>query len=252
MSTQKVQLSLVGSGPGDPELITLKAIKALQQADLVLYDPAVNTALLQFVSPNGKAVGMQNYMGHLDIADLLDLNAQYRKGLNRIVLLLPGDPLEHCDSLEKLMIASSNGFAIEVVSGVSQAIGLPTAAGLPVTRRGTNESFWVIAGPTTTNGELPKDIFLAARSRATIIITNVGLRLEAITAIFKEARSNDEPAVLLQSLNGRQKMLGGTLETIGHLSRKVVSSQALLMIGKVAHENQALRSMQKTNYRRAS
>src|SRR5262245_7222490 len=141
-------VSLVGAGPGDPELLTVKGLRRLQAADVVVYDALVNDALLRECRANaeliyaGKRAG-QHYRSQDEINALLIEKA--RAGL-QVVRLKGGDPFVFGRGGEEAAALAAEGIAWEVVPGITSAIGVPAYAGIPVTHRAAASSFAGITG----------------------------------------------------------------------------------------------------------
>ena len=180
------KLTVVGAGPGDVDLITLKGVKALQTADVVLYDALVSTELLEY-APNaekifvGKRKGCYSYQQE-QINDLIVERATH--GL-QVVRLKGGDPFVFGRGAEEMEHASRYGIEVAVVPGISSSVSVPASQNIPVTKRGAAESFWVITG-TTKEHKLSKDVALAAKSNATVIILMGMSKLGEIMELFKE------------------------------------------------------------------
>lgn len=165
------RLTLVGAGPGDADLITLKAIKALQQADVVLYDALVNPALLEHAAAAAPKVFVGKRAGahSLKQDEINKLIVDSAMAYGHVVRLKGGDPFVFGRGYEELAYADKFNIATEVVPGISSSIAVPELQQIPLTIRGVNESFWVITG-TTSSGEISRDIPLAAQSSASVII----------------------------------------------------------------------------------
>ncbi|MCH5717657.1 uroporphyrinogen-III C-methyltransferase [Niabella hibiscisoli] len=165
------KLILIGAGPGDPDLITVKAIKKLQEADVILYDALANEALLNYAKPAciKQFVGKRYGCHALSQSEINDTILEYAKKNECVVRLKGGDPFVFGRAWEEIEAAQSAGMQIEVVPGISSALAVPASQMIPVTARGTNESFWVVTG-TTRSGDISRDIELAAQSSATVII----------------------------------------------------------------------------------
>src|SRR5215216_2516615 len=149
------RLTLVGAGPGDPELITLKAVKVLQQADVILYDALASLELLNYARKGCKLIDVGKRKGKTsatqeEINRLIVTNAyQY----NNVVRLKGGDPFVFGRGHEEWEYAAQHGIEVDYIPGISSSISAPASAGIPLTKRGINESFWVITG-TLASGEL--------------------------------------------------------------------------------------------------
>ena len=165
------ELILVGAGPGDPELITLKAINALKKADVVLYDALANDEFLNYCRPDcikvyvGKKPGIHSYQ-QIFINDMI---VDYARQYQRVVRLKGGDSFVFGRGHEELECARAHGIEVTIVPGISSSISVPALNEIPLTKRGVNESFWVVTG-TTVDHEMSNDINLAAQSSATVVI----------------------------------------------------------------------------------
>src|SRR6188768_341544 len=165
------RVTLVGAGPGDPELITLKGIRAIEAADIVLYDALVSPEILQLIpdtTPSlcvGKRAGMHSYKQE----EINELIVEFAYQYGHVVRLKGGDPFVFGRGSEEIEYAEAHGVSAFVVPGVSSALAVPASIKIPVTARGISESFWVITG-TTKSGEISGDIALAAQSSATVVI----------------------------------------------------------------------------------
>jgi uroporphyrin-III C-methyltransferase len=235
------KLTLVGAGPGDPELISLKGIKALAAADVVLYDALVHPELLDYAPQSaqkvhvGKRAGRHSYKQE----EINQLIVDFALAGNHVVRLKGGDPFIFARGKEEAEWAETFGIPTEVVLGIS-SINLPGYYGIPLTRRGTNESFWVITA-TTKDGELSGDIALAAQSSATAVIF-MGLgKLEEITDLYRFQGKKDTPAALISkgSLPEGQVVFGTVDRLVQLRDQKRVASPALIVIGEAVgtHEH---------------
>ena len=195
------KLTVVGAGPGDVDLITLKAIKVLKTADVVLYDALVNEELLGFINPNaeiifvGKRSGCYTYQQD-QINDLIVARAETH---GHVVRLKGGDPFIFGRGAEEMEFATSFGIATAMVPGISSSLAVPASQNIPVTKRGSAESFWVITG-TTKEHKLSKDIALAAKSNATVVVLmGMGKLPEIINSfVFMSKYSTRDKEILTQ------------------------------------------------------
>lgn len=240
---KKGKLTVVGAGPGDAELITLKAIKALQSADVVLHDALINTELLNY-APNaekifvGKRKGCYFYQQE-QINDLIVQRGQLGK---HVVRLKGGDPFVFGRGAEEMEYAMIHGLDVAVVPGISSSLSVPANQHIPATKRGSSESFWVITG-TTKEHKLSKDIALAAKSSATVVILMGMSKLHEIIALFKaEGKSNTPVAIIQDGTTKREKIGIGTVASIESKAREQqLSNPAIIVIGEVVnHRTQLL------------
>lgn len=236
------KLTLVGAGPGDPELITLKAINAIKSADVILYDALANHALLDYASANtikifvGKRVGLKKYSQE-EINELI-----VKKALENghVVRLKGGDPFIFGRGYEELEYARERGIEGLVVPGISSALAVPAYQQIPLTHRGASQSFWVITG-TNRERKLTNDVRLAAQSTATVVILMGVHKLMEIATIYRLHRSFKTPVAIIQ--NGtlpEEKVVIGTLEDIEEKAEAAnVTSPAIIVIGEVVNLAQA-------------
>lgn len=230
------RLTLVGAGPGDPELITLKGIRALRSADVVLYDALANKSLLDYCKIDalqvfvGKRAGEHIYQQE-KINELIVENA---KKHGHVVRLKGGDPYVFGRGHEELEFAERHGIAVELVPGITSAVSVPAINQIPLTRRGINDSFWVMTA-VRSDGELSQDIELAAQSKATSVILMGIKKLGKIMEKYKAVGKAQTPAAVIQ--NGskpNQKLVIGTVSTLEELVRENdIGSPAIILIGEV-------------------
>jgi uroporphyrin-III C-methyltransferase len=234
------RLTLVGAGPGDPDLITLKGIKALQEAQVVLYDALVHPQLLEHVPPTslkrfvGKRAGLHVYSQE----EINEMIVRYAFSHGRVVRLKGGDPFVFGRGYEEIAYAESFNIETVVVPGISSAIALPELKKIPLTTRGVNESFWVLTG-TNTDGKLSEDIYHAARTNATVVIL-MGLRkLEEIVRVYHEAGKPDIAVGLIAngSLPDEQFITGTANDIVEKVQEAGIKSPAILVIGEAVRLN---------------
>lgn len=247
--TLKSVLRIVGAGPGDPELITIKGAKALQKADVILYDALVNPQLLKLHASSkckliyvGKRKGVKEFTQD----EINGLIVFYARRFKNVVRLKGGDPFVFGRGHEEMAYALSRGIEVEIISGISSALAAPSVAGIPLTCRGINESFWVVTG-MTASGRISGDIYHAARSSATVVILMGMTHAEKICSVFTDLRGEDEPVAVIQSASlPDQRVVMGTLKNIMDLIHEnQVGSPGVIIIGKVAHESMCLKIIHK-------
>ncbi len=229
------KLILVGAGPGDPELISVKGLKALQAADVVMYDALVSEELLQH-APNavkvfcGKRAGT-HYMKQDEINRQIVEHAQ-RYGT--VVRLKGGDPFIFGRGQEELEYAEKHGIPTAIIPGISSATALATSRKIPLTKRGITESVWVTTG-TTSCGALSDDIELAAQSSATVVILMGIGKLPEIVKVFLKYKPATYPMAIIQ--NGTlpdEKVVCGQLVTIqDKVAKENITAPAIIIVGEV-------------------
>lgn len=229
-------LTLVGAGPGDPDLITVKAIKALADADVILYDALVNEALLTYAPGRAKKifVGKRAGMHSAQQTEINKLIVKFAYSHGHVVRLKGGDPFVFGRGLEEIEYASDHGIATNVVPGISSALSVPAMENIPLTHRGVSESFWVVTG-TTKTGHLSRDLHLAAQSSATVVILMGMKKLYEITKVFEAAGKRNTPVAIVQNGSRPDSKMGlGTVATISDVVKdKGLSSPAIIIVGEI-------------------
>jgi uroporphyrin-III C-methyltransferase len=245
MNLREVQpkVVIVGAGPGDPHLITLKGLKAIQRARVILYDALASPELLAHAPADCKKVYVGKRKGKKEFPqeEINQLIVFYAVRYGTVVRLKGGDPYVFGRGHEELAYAQRRGIEVEVINGVSSALAAPAAAGIPLTKRGVNESFWVMTG-TLSNGEMSSDIALAAQSKATIVILMGVSHLSKIADVFQKLRGADEPiAVIQEATTINQKYVSGTAANIvQRVNENEITSPAVIVVGSVVDEMQTI------------
>jgi len=234
------KVTLLGAGPGDPELITLKGVLALNKADVVLYDALIDPVLLKHAPKSaikifvGKRVGKHS----LPQEDTNQLCVSLAKKHGHVVRLKGGDPFVFGRGAEEIEYIEAFGIQTELIPGITSAIAVPASVGIPVTKRGVSESFWVVTG-TTTSGELSSDLALAAQSTATVVILMGTKKLPEIVATYQKAGKGNLPIAIIQSGTTREEQI--TAGYIADISRKAlenrVEAPAIIIVGEVVRES---------------
>lgn len=230
------KLTLVGAGPGAADLITLRGIKAIADADVILYDALIDESLLSHAKPGalmqfaGKKFGCTS-LSQEEINELIVKHALER---GHVVRLKGGDPFVFGRATEEIDMARAYGIEVEVVPGISSSIAVPASQMIPVTSRGISESFWVTTG-TTRTGELSKDISLAAQSTATVIILMAMSKLDEIIGIFQANGRGETPMMIVQDgQTPREKHVVGTVNSISEKAKTAgLGNPAVMVIGEV-------------------
>ncbi|MFD2542404.1 uroporphyrinogen-III C-methyltransferase [Lacinutrix gracilariae] len=244
MKTPK--LTVVGAGPGDPDLITLKAIKAIKNADVILYDALVNKELLTYASTDtelifvGKRRGCYAYQQE-QINDLIVARA---KSHGHVVRLKGGDPFIFGRGAEEIDYVRQFGLETYMVPGISSSLAVPAYQGIPLTKRGSSESFWVITG-TTKSHAISKDVAIAAKSSATVVILMGMGKLKEIVSIFSAEGKAKTPIAIIQNGTTKDEKFGvGTIETICNVvTEKQLANPAIIVIGEVVEKRVQLNSI---------
>ena len=240
----KPRVTLVGAGPGDPDLLTLKGVKALAEANVVLYDALSNEEILAYAPINsikifvGKRIGSHEYSQDQINQLIVDNALTY----GNVVRLKGGDPFIFGRGSEEIEYIESFGIPTLVVPGISSSIAVPANQGISLTKRGVSESFWVITG-TTSDRNLSNDVVLAAQSSATVVILMGMSKLSQIVSLFQKESKGETPVAIIQNGTMLNEKIGiGTINTILKVVKdKHLSSPAIIVIGEVVRESNKLK-----------
>lgn len=229
------KLTVVGAGPGDPELITLKAIKALRDADVVLYDALANEELLDYCHPLCERifVGKRGHEKSItqDSINYLIAEKAYEKG--HVVRLKGGDPFIFGRGNEEINYARERNIECAYIPGISSVM-TGGFVDVPLTARGFADGFWVLTGHKS-DGSLAKDIHLAAKSQSTVVILMAMSKLKQIAEIFIENHTGETPAMIIQNATTEKQKLGiGKVKNLPEIaSQNQLTNPAIIVIGEV-------------------
>jgi len=243
MSLKTPKLTVIGAGPGDVDLITVKAIKVLKTADVVLYDALVNEELLTYINPEAEQVFVGKRRGcyAYQQEQINDLIVSRAKSSGHVVRLKGGDPFIFGRGAEEMEYAAGFGLEVDVVPGISSSVAVAAYQNIPLTKRGCAESFWVITG-TTKNHEISSDIELAAKSNATVVVLMGMSKLSKIVELFKAERKESLPVAIIQKGTTANEKVGvGTVNTIESIvAEKELKNPAIIVLGEVVTHRQLL------------
>ena len=236
------EVALVGAGPGDPELLTLKALRALQDADVIMHDRLVPPALLEYSRRDAEliCVGKAAGGGGMPQESINQLLIEHARRGRRVVRLKGGDPFMFGRGGEELEALVHARVRFSVIPGISAANGCAAYAGIPLTHRGLSHSVSFVTGHAEDEDNEP-DWAALARPRSTAVFYMGLARLERIvTKLMQSGAPADRPAALIaQGTTANQQVVIGTLATLagqcGH-----IESPALLVVGEVAALHEAL------------
>ena len=231
----KPRLTVVGAGPGDPELITLKAIKAIASAQAVLYDALVDKSLLEHCSPTCEQiyVGKKPGESHSQAA-INELIVEKAYALGHVVRLKGGDPFVFGRGQEEIEFAKSYGLLTGYIPGISSSYAAAGAADIPLTVRGVNESFWVMTG-TKSDGSLSEDLKLGLQSTATLVILMGMSQLAEIASLCQQYGKGEISAAIIQNGTMANQRIGiSTAAELENLAKKEdLRNPAIIVIGEV-------------------
>jgi uroporphyrin-III C-methyltransferase len=241
---KRPSVTLVGAGPGDPDLLTIKGAKALAEAQVVLYDALANEEILTYAPKKAIKVFVGKRKGcHAYTQDQINqLIVDHALTYGNVVRLKGGDPFIFGRGSEEIDFIESFGIPTAVVPGISSSIAVPANQGISLTKRGVSESFWVITG-TTSDRKLSNDVALASQSSATVVILMGMSKLSQIVALFQKEHKGETPIAIIQNGTTVHEKIGvGTIDTIQEIvEAQQLGSPAIIVIGEVVRESNKLK-----------
>ncbi|WP_293933345.1 uroporphyrinogen-III C-methyltransferase [Sphingobacterium sp. UBA6645] len=241
MKEIKPKVTLVGAGPGDPDLITLKGIRAIASADVILYDALVNESLLEYASKDCTKIYVGKRAERLSTSQdhINQLLIDYALTHGHVVRLKGGDPFVFGRGGEELDFVRQFDIETAVVPGISSSVGLTGLQQIPLTYRGISESFWVITG-STSDGRLSNDLYTAVQTNATVVVLMGFSKLREIVALYQSEGKGNLPIALIQngSLPNERVVLGRINSIIQDAERSLVGVPAIIVLGEVVAKHQ--------------
>lgn len=240
-------VSLVGAGPGDPDLITIGGAARLATADVVVFDRLANPALLGLAKPGSECVDVGKTPDHhtLSQGEINRLLIERARAGNRVVRLKGGDPFVFGRGGEEAQALVAAGVPFEVLPGVTSAVAAPAYAGIPITHRAVASSFAVITGHVAAAKSGPGiDWERQAAGADTLIFLMGASRLgEIAERLIAHGRAPSTPAVVIEwGTLPRQRTVAGTLATIDERVREAgIGAPAVTVVGEVARLRDELR-----------
>jgi uroporphyrin-III C-methyltransferase/precorrin-2 dehydrogenase/sirohydrochlorin ferrochelatase len=237
------EVALVGAGPGDPELLTLKALRALQDADVILHDRLVSAAILDLARRDAERICVGKSPGHVGSTQeeinalLIELAGQGK----RVVRLKGGDPFIFGRGGEELQALAAAQINFSVVPGITAAVGAAAYAGIPLTHRDHAHSVTFVTGQHQGGPE--PDWRALGRPGSTAVFYMGLARLEHIAAKLLEhgAAASRPVGIIAQATTARQRVITATLGTVAKTSAEAhLESPALLIVGDVVALHSAL------------
>ncbi|OEK03498.1 uroporphyrinogen-III C-methyltransferase [Roseivirga sp. 4D4] len=229
------KLTLVGAGPGDPDLISLKGIKAIADADAILYDDLASKELLTYAKPKVEKIYVGKRVGkHSHTQDTInELIVHFAKEKGHVVRLKGGDPFIFGRGYEEVEYVRDHNIETAIVPGISSAHAVPALQGIPLTSRGVSQSYWAVTA-TSKDGTMTKDISLAAQSTATVVILMGTRKLKEICETFSAYGKQETPVAIIQ--NGTMANERIVIDTVDSIYAKAkaesISSPAVIVIGE--------------------
>lgn len=236
MQTGKVWL--VGAGPGDIGLFTIKGKKVLEQADIVVYDSLVGDGILAMVPEGVRTIDVGKRAGnHTMVQEQINqvLLKEAQDG-HRVVRLKGGDPFLFGRGGEELELLSGHGVPYEVVPGVTSSIAVPAYNGIPVTHRDFCSSLHIITGHKRAGEEYDIDFEALVRTKGTLVfLMGVTACEDICSGLMAAGMSEDMPAAILQKgTTAKQKRIVATVATLNaEIDRQGIETPAIIVVGKV-------------------
>lgn len=238
------RVCLVGAGPGDPGLLTVRALKRLREAEVVVYDRLVNPAILDEAPPGALRIFAGKRVGShcLPQAAINALLVHHAEAGRFVVRLKGGDPFVFGRGGEEALALSKAGIAFEVVPGISSAIAVPAYAGIPVTHRGVAASFAVLTGheDPSKGGDAVDWARLATAVDTLVVLMAVGTFPRIVGALLANGRPPETPVALIRwGTTEAQEVRVGTLAEIVGKARGL-EPPVVAVIGEVVRLRQRL------------
>jgi uroporphyrin-III C-methyltransferase/precorrin-2 dehydrogenase/sirohydrochlorin ferrochelatase len=240
------EVVLVGAGPGDPGLLTLRALRALQNADVILYDRLVSAEVLDLARRDAERINVGKTAGSAQISqdEINALLVQLAQQGKRVCRLKGGDPFIFGRGGEELEALAAAGVRFEVVPGVTAAAGCAAYAGIPLTHRDHAQSLVFVTGHVKAEGDDALDWDQLARPAQTVVFY---MGLGSLEQILQRLREHGAPesraaAVVEQGTRATQRVVTGTLSDLARKANEEgVQSPALLIVGEVTRLHETLR-----------
>ena len=239
--TRQGKVWLIGAGPGDVELLTLKAVRALGKADVALVDDLVNAEVLQFLRPGARVlrVGKRGWKGRCGLSTPQPFIEKQmvrfaRQGLT-VARIKGGDPFVFGRGGEEMLALRAAGIDVEIITGITAGIGVPAALGIPVTHRKFSYGVTLVTGHTR-DGE-PPDWHALARCGTTLVIYMGMSNLPAIVAGLRAAgMAAAMPVAVVQNgtLANQQSVVTSLGEVVEAVTQARIGSPAIIVVGGVA------------------
>ncbi|MGC8580850.1 MAG: uroporphyrinogen-III C-methyltransferase [Thermoplasmata archaeon] len=230
---------LIGAGPGDPTLITIKGMNALEKSDVILYDSLVSTTLLKKLPKNikkinvGKIKGKDTDVMQENIHELI--KKYYNEGKN-VSRLKGGDPFLFGRGGEEIEFMKKENIKYEVIPGITSAIGVPTNVGLPLTHRDVSSSVMIVSAHLKDNYE-PDWKSMATFNGTLVILMGVSKIGDIKKHLIYNGMNDETPFCIIQNgTTKKQKIVNGKIKSMVDIAKKNdIKAPAVIVIGKVVN-----------------
>ncbi|MGR5068014.1 MULTISPECIES: uroporphyrinogen-III C-methyltransferase [Vibrio] len=241
-SLQSGEVALVGAGPGDPELLTLKALNCLQQADVVLYDYLVSEEIMALIPSDTilVCVGKRASYHSVPQEKTNQLLVDFAKQGHKVVRIKGGDPFVFGRGGEELEVLADAGVRFQVVPGITAAAGATAYAGIPLTHRDYAQSALFVTGHLKEDSD-DMDWSTLARGNQTLVIYMGLMKSHHIQdQLIKHGRAASTPiAIIERGTQVQQKVFSGVLSQLSELSKQA-QAPSLIVVGEVVRLSQKL------------
>ncbi len=236
---------LIGAGPGRADLITVRGLNILRQADVILYDRLIAPELLEELPPHAIRVYVGKKMGKHAVQqeDIQRMLIDFARQDKLVVRLKGGDPFVFGRGGEEALALAQAGVPFEVVPGVSSAVAAPAYAGIPVTHRGIARSFAVITGHHAANlPPMQRDWRVFSNIPTLVILMGITRIREIVEELLEAGRPGNTPAAVIEwATTPRQRVVRATLAELPEtVMREKVESPAVIVVGEVVGLGDAL------------
>ncbi|MBY6196903.1 uroporphyrinogen-III C-methyltransferase [Vibrio hangzhouensis] len=229
------EVALIGAGPGDPELLTLKALNLLQQADVVLYDYLVSEEIMALIPDSTILVCVGKRAGHHSVPQdkTNQLLVEFAQSGHKVVRIKGGDPFVFGRGGEELQVLAAAGIQFQVVPGITAAAGATAYAGIPLTHRDYAQSALFVTGHLKPDSD-EMDWSTLARGNQTLVIYMGLMKSDYIQQqLIAHGRHKQIPvAIIERGTQASQKVLRGQLSNLSELAQQA-SAPALIVVGEV-------------------
>ena len=236
------KLYLIGAGPGDPELLTVKAVRLLKECDVVLYDRLVSAEVLRLARPDTERIYVGKHEGEQEITQqkIFDLVLRHTRAGKIVGRLKGGDPLVFGRGAEEWALALEHGIEVELAPGISSAVAVPGLASIPLTYRGVSRSFAVATAHCQQDREQEWSRY--AEIDTLVILMGVKNREFVARSLITAGRRPDEPVAFIERGTLQdEKVLESTLGAVA-AGKIDAASPAVFVIGEVVRLRERLAS----------
>ena len=231
------RVTLVGAGPGDPDLLTVKAVRAIERAEVVLYDHLVGDGVLALIPPGAERIyaGKEDRRHTLSQDQITELLVRIAEAGRPVLRLKGGDPYVFGRGGEEAQALAQAGIPFEVIPGITSAQGMSSYAGIPLTHRDWASSVTFVTGHGKAGGDEPDWAALARPRQTVVVYMGVGALERICQRLVAHGRRADTPAAVVErATTAQQRVIRGSLLTLPALARaQAVRAPALIVVGEV-------------------